>query len=154
MKPSSPCWVWKGSRSAGYGMINRKAFGPKPTQAHRVVYEMLVGPIPEGMTLDHLCENPPCVNPSHLKVATLWENVGRSNAPPAVNARKTHCKNGHALEGENLQTGKLRGRPIRKCRICTNVGRLRFYYRHREAISAKNSARKRAKRRAEKKGGL
>lgn len=71
------CWVWTGSLDAyGYGQIGseRTAERPKPTmlKVHRVAYEQMVGPIPEGMVVDHACNNRSCVNPEHLRV-TNWQ---------------------------------------------------------------------------------
>lgn len=76
---------------------------------------MEVGPIPEGMDLDHTCRNRGCVNPEHLEPVTTQVNTLRGIGPTAENARKTHCKHGHPLEGDNLYVdpeGK------RKCRAC------------------------------------
>ncbi len=69
------CWRWTGSVTPqGYGMF---AFSDEGKRAHRVMYELLVGPIPEGLTLDHLCRVRHCVNPEHLEPVTLAENVRR-----------------------------------------------------------------------------
>lgn len=94
------CWEWTGSRTAGgYGQIRRRyvVYG-----AHRLSYETFVGPIPEGLHLDHLCRNPPCINPEHLEPVTSRENCLRGISPAAKNAVKTHCVNGHPLTGANL----------------------------------------------------
>lgn len=94
------CWQWKSLRSGdGYGRVRHQK---KDQLAHRVVYELLVGPIPEGLTLDHLCRNRGCVRPAHLEPVTLAENTRRGQGMSARNARKTHCLNGHALTSENL----------------------------------------------------
>jgi hypothetical protein len=68
------CWMWTGTLNKGYGMFS---FGGKTRRAHRFAYEALVGPIPEGLALDHLCRNPACVNPAHLEPVTWRENVYR-----------------------------------------------------------------------------
>lgn len=102
------CWVWTGGLSRGYG----KFFGKG---AHRYAYEALVGPIPEGLQLDHLCRNPPCVNPAHLEPVTPRVNTLRGVGPQALNARKTHCKRGHEFTAEN--TYKNQGQRI--CRQCS-----------------------------------
>jgi hypothetical protein len=73
------CWEWQGRRNpSGYGEAGR--YG-KVWLAHRAVYEELVGPIPEGMTLDHLCANRGCVNPNHLEPVASYENTLRGGAP-------------------------------------------------------------------------
>ena len=108
------CWLYLGGvTSAGYGAFYRA--GQKQILAHRWVYELLVGPIPEGLTIDHLCKQKRCVNPAHLQAVSLVENVMRGNALPALNARKTHCPVGHPYDLVN--TYFYRGRN-RKCRIC------------------------------------
>lgn len=82
--------------------------------AHRVAYEMLVGPIPEGKQLDHLCRQRTCWNPAHLEVVTGRENTLRGVGRTAVNAAKTHCSRGHELAGDNLYVHDGQ----RKCRAC------------------------------------
>jgi len=118
------CIPWWGPipPSTGYGRVylSRRKY----LMAHRVVYESLVGPIPEGMHIDHLCRNPRCVNPQHLAVVTRTENVMRGDSPPAQNARKTHCKHGHLFDLFNTYIDK-RGR--RACNVCRErVSRARW----------------------------
>lgn len=80
------CWLWTGTiRPDGYGQVT---VGRKQQRAHRLVYELLVGPIPEGLTLDHLCRNPPCVNPDHLEPVTLKINIERSPIVTSPNQAK------------------------------------------------------------------
>ena len=94
---SNSCWVWQGKPTSLGGYIkilvgSRRDGSRKAVMAHRLSYETFVGKIPDGLTLDHLCDNPPCVNPEHLKPATIWDNTKRSKkSPTAVNARKLEC---------------------------------------------------------------
>jgi hypothetical protein len=107
------CWPWTAAVGKhGYGVLG---VGPhKTTTAPRFAYELLVGPIPKGLTIDHLCRNRLCVNPNHLEVVTRGENVLRGESVPAQNARKTHCKRGHLLAGDNL----IITSQGRRCRAC------------------------------------
>lgn len=110
------CWDWVGTKRVdGYGCIYR---GRRKVGAHRVVFEMLRGPIPNGLTLDHLCRNRGCVNPDHLEPVTAAENTLRGFGAPALNGRKTHCANGHPFSPENTIAMIEGGRPTRSCRMC------------------------------------
>ncbi len=113
--PETECWEWAGTRFRGYGMIGVR--GLENRRAHRVSYETFVGPIPDGLTIDHLCRNRGCVNPAHLEPVTNKVNVLRGVGPTAVNARKTHCCRGHEFTPENtlLSSGR------RYCRACIKV---------------------------------
>ena len=87
------CWIWTASKDRlGYGK-----FGRPSVLAYRFSYELHRGKIPSGLELDHLCRNPSCVNPEHLEAVTHRVNMLRGIGPSAVNARKTHCKQGHPL---------------------------------------------------------
>lgn len=113
-----PCWVWLAAHSVtgGYGTVT---IDGKSYRAHRISWELLRGSIPSGLVLDHLCRNVRCVNPDHLEPVTDRINVLRSTSPIALNARKTHCPQGHAYEGKNLWVWlDSRGREHRKCHVC------------------------------------
>lgn len=110
------CWPWLASLKDGYGQFQVGTFRkPKVVRAHRVAYVLLIGPILEGLTLDHLCRNRASCNPWHLEPVTRGENVLRGISPPAINARKTHCLRGHVLAGRNLRHTATGGR---RCRTC------------------------------------
>lgn len=111
----SGCWDWTGARQPdGYGRVKMAGTA---ALAHRAVYEIHRGAIPDGMTLDHLCRNPSCVNPDHLEPVPLKANILRSQGITAGFARQTHCLRGHPLSGENLApAGVRKGR--RDCREC------------------------------------
>lgn len=112
------CWLWTGAkRSRGYGNVGRKAGGrQRNAGAHRVAYEAIVGPVPEGLVLDHLCRNTLCVRPDHLEPVTTRENLLRGVSPSAERARQTHCREGHPLSGANLAFE--RGGRSRRCLKC------------------------------------
>lgn len=109
------CWLWTGTTTkAGYGQVRRNG---KAIYAHRAVYEALVGPIPEGLQIDHLCRVRNCVNPLHLEPVTQRENLLRGETITARNAAKTHCPQGHAYEGDNIY--RRADRPnSRGCNTC------------------------------------
>lgn len=128
VEKTSTCWFWRGYKGKnGYGLINRKHFSKIPILAHRFSYEMLIGKIPYGLTLDHLCKKRNCVNPTHLEPVSLGENSIRGDSPPAINKRKTHCNKGHELSGDNLLRDK---NGWRKCSICTRNNRRNFYLKN------------------------
>jgi hypothetical protein len=108
VEKTETCWNWLGAlNDAGYGRIGYNA---KVGYAHRFAYELLVGPIPEGLTIDHLCRNRRCVNPDHLEPVTQGDNVRRRPF-------KTECKHGHAYDEKNTYV-LTNGRPAcRKCRV-------------------------------------
>jgi hypothetical protein len=114
------CWEWTGSRTSDRVYPRFCVAKTRYVLAHRWSYEHYVGPIPDGLTIDHLCRNTLCVNPKHLEPVTAVENVMRGEGVCAQNARKTHCKRGHALTPENIYHKRSRkGQPGRQCKRCT-----------------------------------
>jgi len=113
------CWEWTGARDRGYG---RFSDGRRTVYAHRFAYEELVGPIPEGKQLDHLCRNRACVKviadksgPAHLEPVTGRVNTLRSKGVTAIAARATRCPQGHPYDLHNTY---FNPRGHRSCRTC------------------------------------
>lgn len=126
---SEACWWWMAYRDRkGYGRFVAPEL--QDTLAHRIAYELLVGRIPSSLTLDHLCRNPPCVNPAHLEPVTVSENVLRGN-PGLYNAVKTHCKRGHEFTPENTMISPGH----RACLVCHKASMLEYRSRLRLARS-------------------
>jgi|SRR4051794_3698549 hypothetical protein len=117
------CWQWKAyTTQQGYGQFG---FAGKICCAHRVAYELLIGPLPpwrehgRTMELDHLCRNPSCVRPLHLELVTHAVNGRRGNSGVVSGAQqraKTHCPRGHPLSGSNLYVTPRGARSCRECR--------------------------------------
>ena len=115
------CWEWTGSRHPqGYGQFSKgRGHEKRPTKfAHRLAYLALIGDIPEGLELDHLCVNTPCVNPWHLEPVTRRTNLERGPySAGKPQAAKTHCPQGHEYSEENT----YRWGGMRHCRECGRV---------------------------------
>ena len=126
--PTGFCWEWTGCQSRGYGSFSRGRGRRKMEPAHRVAYELLVAPIPEGQHIDHLCRNTLCVNPDHLEPVDPGVNVLRGFGLSAVAARRTHCGNGHELTQDNVwQNGRAR-----ICKTCRKLAERRRRSRAKE----------------------
>lgn len=105
------CWQWTGPLYLGYGRCSYKG---KNQGAYRASYIHFKGAIPPNLTLDHLCRNRACINPSHLEPVTTGENVLRGVSFTAQEAKQTHCKYGHELVGHGIYWEGNK----RKCRLC------------------------------------
>lgn len=119
------CWIWEGSiHPLGYG---RFYLDGKMQKAHRAAYQLAKGPIPEGAHILHSCDNPPCVNPAHLRAGSHSDNMrdmvnkGRANRPES---KKTHCPQGHPYDSENTYVTPIGHRQCRTCRADA-IARLR-----------------------------
>lgn len=113
------CWLWTACvYPGGYGMYRHNG---KLQRAHRVVYTLLVGEIPSGLQLDHLCRVRHCVNPEHLEPVTQRENLLRGDHPNHVANRTKICQRGHPITGK-------------KCRECILHGKQR--YRERKKLKS------------------
>jgi hypothetical protein len=136
------CWPWAGNIDrGGYGLFK---VGPKQRIAHRLMYELLIAPIPEGMDLDHLCHTRDmachggsqcahrrCVNPAHLEPVSGRINSLRGRSQPAANALKTHCPKGHAYDERNTYVNPRTGG--RTCRECNNESQKNYQERKRRS---------------------
>lgn len=109
------CWEWIGAKVRGYGYFR---LGGKQRKAHRVAYELLVGPIPDGLTIDHLCQNKGCVNPEHMEPVSVSENLSR------LGRRMSACRRGHPFTPENTYVQK---RGSRVCRTCIRAAQRRWW---------------------------
>lgn len=112
---SGECWNWTANKSPkGYGQFKIAA---RNVPAHRMAYELFVGPVPAGLVVDHLCRNRGCVRPDHLEPVTSRENTLRGVTLAASQVSRTHCPRGHEYAGGNLRLS-LGGRR-RHCRACS-----------------------------------
>ncbi len=119
------CWRWT-------GLLDHDGYGRFWTRGrwrilHRVAYETLRGPIPDGLTIDHLCRNRACFNPEHLEPVTLQENQRRGRAV----SPKTHCIHGHVYDEANTT---IDGNGARRCKTCARQKR-RIYVAKRRAFA-------------------
>jgi hypothetical protein len=136
--PDTACWLWaRGLTYDGYGQLRQ---GKRQRKAHQIFYERYRGPIPAGMTIDHLCHNADvacvggktclhrhCVNPAHLEAVTIRVNTARGRTITALNAGKTHCKHGHPFDASNTLIERQTGGGYRRaCHACQLVRKARW----------------------------
>lgn len=134
------CWIWQGYVDpCGYGRSSRLQRVER--MAHRLSYRIFCVPIPEGMSIDHLCRTRSCVNPEHLEMVPIRENIMRGRTIAATNAAKTHCKRGHEFTPENTYRTAQGNRGCIACR------------RQRQAIYDRRKRMEHAARRADLKVG-
>ena len=129
------CWKWLGSKYRnGYGKL-----GKTGVMAHRIAYELTRGEVPKDMCLDHLCKQRDCINPDHLEIVTLTENVMRGESQAAQNGRKTHCIRGHEFTSENTYTPPKR-QTRRYCKTCASI---RSQYKNKNSDTSQGSGEER-----------
>ena len=123
VRRESGCWEWSGAhfQTTGYAIFNVPS--PKdgrwrPATAHRIGYQLFVGPIPDGLNIDHLCRNRGCVNPAHLEPVQQRTNMLRGDAPSAISVRTNRCQRGHEFTPQNTHVRIRNGKPKRDCREC------------------------------------
>lgn len=149
-KTGDDCWPWMYARDkGGYGrfVLSQQH---RSVLAHRIAYELGVGPIPDGTEIDHLCRNRACCNPIHLEAVSHQINILRGDYKAGSRGRgkqqeaKTHCPKGHAYAGDNLILQKRGGRV---CKICLKKAQWRYYHENggREKVKAAYLRRKDAK---------
>jgi len=128
---SEGCWFWSAAHfQDGYGSF---LLNGRNVNAHRVAYELYIGPIPEGKEIDHLCRNRGCVRPDHLEPVERRTNILRGIGFGATNALKTHCLKGHRFDLFN--TYQAPGQSSRDCRRCRQEREARRAPRARRALA-------------------
>ena len=135
------CWEWvAGLDSDGYGHLT---IGGRSLKAHRYTFERDRGPIPDGLTLDHLCRNRKCCNPAHLEAVSHRVNILRGEGIPAMNSQKTQCLSGHTLVPcPRLRSGRIR----RRCPTCELASKRAYREANRDRLNRERRALRRARR--------
>lgn len=127
IRTSSGCFEWQGERDRdGYGKIRLSLGGRRRAMVHRTSYEEFIGPIPLGLLVMHTCDNPPCFDPTHLRVGTYSDNINDAYRKGRKKGPKTRdfCIRGHDLRGKDVYHYLTpRGTPARACNICRRIRR-------------------------------
>ena len=123
VEKTNGCWMWLGEKTSGrrgvYGVFPYTVDGKRYRRyAHRLAREILVEPVPIGLTVDHLCRQTLCVNPDHTEPVTQATNLLRGETMNALHARKTECVQGHQYTHENTM---INSRGHRECRTCKTI---------------------------------
>ncbi len=148
-----PCWIFSPDRKLlGYGHLK---FGESQVPAHRISYALSVGPIPDGLVIDHLCSTPACVHPGHLEAVPQKTNIERGRLAEAIRPYYergrfiTHCPQGHEFTEENSYFSP---KGYRSCRTCKRIDDLRRWQSNPEhrARNTENARRRRERLRAAK----
>lgn len=144
--PTTGCWLWEGTTSLGYGVVRISGVDYR---AHRVSYELFRGPIPSGLVMDHVCRVKSCINPYHLSVCTVGENV-------AVEAdRRLFCRNNkHLMRTHTGYVKKANGKTVRLCLGCSRERQAKYHEANpliRKEAARKDREKHRDKRLADKK---
>lgn len=121
-EPNTGCWLWTASQDlCGYG---RMAFNGRNQSTHRIAWQLYRGPIPDNLCVCHQCDTPSCVNPEHLFLVDMRVNMNNcADKKRFKNSRKTECRRGHSLVGDNLRIyySKYHPRGRRECITCARA---------------------------------
>jgi len=119
------CWTWQAAKNEhGYGFLNDRG---KMRKVHRVVWESLVGPIPTGLEIDHLCKVRNCCNPDHLRTVTHRQNLAASRG----RSMDSHCKYGHEMIDGSVYVAP---NGSRRCNICKKARRKEQYQQFKKEL--------------------
>lgn len=117
--PETKCWIWHGAKTGTHGQYGGFHYDGRMQQSHRAIWQMKIGPIPEGLTIDHVvCKNTLCQNVEHMELVTRGVNSLRGTGAAGENSRKTHCPRGHEYNEENT---RITPQGFRACKQCEKI---------------------------------